>query len=387
VHPPRPSQSAPRRPTLGLCWPLCALACVDPPAGADASPVLCQDPSTPCAQVVSPADANPCGAELFDPSDPNAARWPERLSELGCFLSLQPLTPIPALLPYEVAAPLWSDGAEKARWISLPPGATLSYEPALPWSFPAGAMLLKAFAIDLDETDEQPATLLELRTMLRTGDGWAYASWRIDPMTGDGRRVGDQGEAELIEVQTDDGPLAMTWWYASEVGCETCHRRFAEEVLGPRAAQLDLLVPVKGGRLDQLSAWAANGWLHDLPAERPPGLPALTSDAPVEQRVRAWLDGQCAHCHRPGGFVSPDVHLDLRFDRPLAETALCAPPSHSSWGLLGDHLVHPGHPETSHLLQRLQPQQARAMPPGLQRADPVATALVSQWIEELPSCP
>ncbi len=50
---------------------------------------------------------------------------PARLSETGCFDPGDATRPLPALLPYTVNAPLWSDGADKDRWLALPDGARI----------------------------------------------------------------------------------------------------------------------------------------------------------------------------------------------------------------------------------------------------------------------
>ena len=42
------------------------------------------------------------------------------LSQTGAFTNTENLTPSPALLPYAVNSPLWSDNAAKRRWIVLP---------------------------------------------------------------------------------------------------------------------------------------------------------------------------------------------------------------------------------------------------------------------------
>ena len=46
--------------------------------------------------------------------------FPTRLSESGLFRSVKGHVPEPALIPYTVNAPLWSDGAYKERYIALP---------------------------------------------------------------------------------------------------------------------------------------------------------------------------------------------------------------------------------------------------------------------------
>src|SRR5207245_1871206 len=46
--------------------------------------------------------------------------FPQLLSATGCVDPLAPSFPAPGLIPYDVNVPLWSDGADKQRWVSLP---------------------------------------------------------------------------------------------------------------------------------------------------------------------------------------------------------------------------------------------------------------------------
>src|SRR5204863_6670833 len=58
---------------------------------------------------------------------PSSARVPDTLEETGAFANLQTLEPNPGIVPYDVNSPLWSDGAIKKRWFSIPdPSAKIS---------------------------------------------------------------------------------------------------------------------------------------------------------------------------------------------------------------------------------------------------------------------
>ena len=47
------------------------------------------------------------------------------LSATGCFDPKDPKKPAPGLIPYDVNSPLWSDGADKQRFMALPDGALI----------------------------------------------------------------------------------------------------------------------------------------------------------------------------------------------------------------------------------------------------------------------
>src|SRR4051812_35893069 len=63
-------------------------------------------------------------AYLDMPATPGG-RLPMLLSQVGAFADVARLKPIPGLLPYDINAAFWSDGARKQRWIGLPQGKTI----------------------------------------------------------------------------------------------------------------------------------------------------------------------------------------------------------------------------------------------------------------------
>src|SRR5690606_2496033 len=63
---------------------------------------------------------------------------PERLSQTGLFAGPGVEHIAADALAYEPAFSLWSDGADKRRWVSLPPGARIDTSTPDAWEFPAG---------------------------------------------------------------------------------------------------------------------------------------------------------------------------------------------------------------------------------------------------------
>src|SRR5689334_4891427 len=54
---------------------------------------------------------------------------PALLSQTGAFEDVRALKPVPGLLSYDLNVPFWSDGAEKRRWIAIPPGEKIDFAP------------------------------------------------------------------------------------------------------------------------------------------------------------------------------------------------------------------------------------------------------------------
>ena len=74
---------------------------------------------------------------------------PELLSQTGVFKDARNLVPSDGLLPYELALPFWSDGADKLRWISVPK-EKIGFAPSGEWTFPAGTVFIKTFELPVD---------------------------------------------------------------------------------------------------------------------------------------------------------------------------------------------------------------------------------------------
>src|SRR5262245_5644757 len=74
-------------------------------------------------------------------TDDNPIVAPLKLSETGLYDSSGAIDPRNA--PFVPQYPLWSDGAEKSRWIQLPEGARIDVSDVDAWRFPTGTKFWK----------------------------------------------------------------------------------------------------------------------------------------------------------------------------------------------------------------------------------------------------
>src|SRR5689334_13574144 len=75
------------------------------------------------------------------------AQLPQRLSETGLYANVATGELAPGVLPYTPQFQLWSDGAEKQRWILLPEGRSIDTSDPDEWSFPEGTKVWKQFSV------------------------------------------------------------------------------------------------------------------------------------------------------------------------------------------------------------------------------------------------
>jgi mono/diheme cytochrome c family protein len=109
------------------------------------------------------------------------------------------------------------------------------------------------------------------------------------------------------------------------------------------------------------------------------------ASASTEQKIRSFLDVNCAACHRPGG-IGRGLY-DARATTPLDKQQLIDGPLLSGdLGVAGAKVVVPGHPERSMLVIRLKkpPGDPMRMPPACTSpATPPVLPLLESWIREL----
>src|SRR5262249_4541296 len=93
------------------------------------------------------------------------AAFPRRLSQTGLFTAVPGHVTDPALIPYAVRAPFWSDGASKTRYIAIPEkGSGMGDVGA--WKFPKGTVFVKSFG--LEQEAGNPASRRWIETRLFT---------------------------------------------------------------------------------------------------------------------------------------------------------------------------------------------------------------------------
>jgi uncharacterized repeat protein (TIGR03806 family) len=319
---------------------------------------------------------------------------PLRLSETGVFADTESeqLQAAPGFVPYDVAAPLWSDGASKRRWISVPDGTALGYSETGSWSFPEGTVLVKHFELALDEARPAEARRLETRLLVHgAGDlyyGLTY-KWNAE---GTDAELALEGQTEPISVALADGQRRqLQYFYPGPADCTVCHNPSAGSVLGVRTAQLnhEYLYPELGRSTNLLYTWAVAGLIDTPLAEADvSSLPALTplgdESAPLEARVRSYWASNCSMCH--GSVADIAAAWDARLEVPLAEQGVIDVPSQSA-SEPGALLVAPSDPEGSVLYQRSATQvRGFGMPPiGRSVPDAAYVSVLDAWIRSLPA--
>ncbi|MEM7410054.1 MAG: PA14 domain-containing protein [Myxococcota bacterium] len=304
---------------------------------------------------------------------------PALLSQTGVFSDLTSLTIDPAFIPYEVINPLWSDGSLKRRWFAVPNGNgnndRIQYSETSEWGFPSGSVFVKHFEIPVAGA---PARRVETRVLAQGTDGqlWGVTyRWRPDGLEAD---LLSDGMEEMIEGQL--------WQYPSRTECNLCHNPVAGGVLGLRTSQqnAELFYPSTGRTAHQLETFDHVGLLvPGLGGATPDDLPALSAlddlTAFTQQRVRSYLQSNCAQCHRPGGQGRGD--FDTRYETPFAQQDLLNTDVAEDLGVTGAKVVVPGDVLLSALFHRDALLGTSQMPPLAKNVVDFAwLAVLRDWI-------
>ena len=296
---------------------------------------------------------------------------PRTLSAYGFFDDARAQQPAARVTPYRLNTPLYSDGADKLRFLYLPDGTTMRAAGEGLLDIPVGAALIKTFAFG----EGAERRLIETRVLLHRADGWLALPYLWNE---------DQTDARLaiagarVDVTTPQGE-AISYRVPNKNQCKDCHGLDGAVVpIGPKARNLShewLGEMVAAGRLDTVPQDA-----DTLPLWEARGGADLTSAA------RAYLDVNCAHCHRLGATAS-NSGLDLRWEQgDPYKLGIGKRPGAAGRGA-GGHLfdIVPGSPDSSILTYRMaSPEPGVAMPElGKATVDEEGLTIVRRWIEEM----
>lgn len=326
---------------------------------------------------------------------------PLLLSQTGVYNDTPNRIPASGLIPYVPNTPLWSDGAQKSRYLGVPsgggpitPATQIAFLATNTWTFPAGTIFVKNFDLAVNATNTGvPMQRLETRLLVRDINGGVYGvtyKWRPDNSDAD---LLITSSNQTIVVTNATGVTNQTWYYPSPVDCLTCHTPVANYVLGVDTRQLNgsLTYPATGIIDNQLRTLNRLGLFNPAFDEADitnfEQLSALTNlSASLEQRARSYLDANCAQCHQPGG---AGITFDARYDTPLANQNITNYPAQLSLGFDNACIVKDKDIWRSVLLYRMNSTDPAVKMPTLARnlLDTNAIQVITDWINSLPGIP
>ncbi|MBO6574208.1 MAG: hypothetical protein JJ896_02230 [Rhodothermales bacterium] len=313
----------------------------------------------------------------------------DQLTEYGFFEGdLAALQPADGVLPYDLNSPLFSDYAEKARFVWMPEGTSATYSDDGVFAFPEDAVLIKNFYYNAAAPGSE-RRILETRLLINRGDDWEAVGyiWN-DEQTEAFRDV--VGAVKPVQWTDASGAVqSVDYIIPNRNQCKSCHLAGKQQVpIGPSARNLNKTFVYRDGAENQLAKWAEKGYLSGFdPAAAHPRVADWNDPAePLHDRAMAYLDVNCGHCHNPAGSANTSgLHLVADAPMDISLGLFKAPVSAGSGTGGRPYSIVPGDPDQSILLYRMQSTDPAERMPELGRSlvHHDGVVLIRQWIQSM----
>lgn len=310
------------------------------------------------------------------------------LSETGLYSDTANDVLAEGVLPFVPQFVLWTDGADKRRWIYIPPGTQIDNTNQDEWKFPVGTKVWKEFSRDDVRIETRMLEKLPEERASEGFEGWYSVAFVWNDEQTDA--VATPEGVQNAKNTDHDVP--------AQEACGSCHDMRKEKPLGFSAVQLS-----HDGEGATLTSISAQGWLT-VPA--PANLVVPGDDATRE--VLGYLHANCGHCHRARAPANNRVSTLLLWLESTSLASVEETPAYqglvgqfteSGHGSIFDYRVVGGDPDNSEIVRRMsergdtpitvEGEEIRVpMPPlGTELVDMDAVAKVRSWIESLPATP
>ncbi len=336
--------------------------------------------------------------------------FPQKLSQTGLFSSTKDHIPAQGVIPYSVNAALWSDGAEKERFLAVPGEGQIEFDtvvypekpPTAPpgWRFPDGTCLVKTFSLEMEPGNPASRKRLETRVLQHrrmpgNDDEYGNQVWYVytyvwnDDQT-DAQLLAAEGLTRTYEIKdpkADGGIRKQEWRFPSRGECTLCHTMAARYQLGVNTLQMNKDHDYGGVIANQLATLEHIGLFKNNLPKKPEELPRLADyhdeSADINLRARSYLHANCSHCHRVWGGGNADFLILANL--PLKDTkALDTRPQQGDLGIGDARIIAPGDPARSLFVARMKRLGLGRMPHVASSVvDEVGVKVIEEWIESL----
>ena len=311
------------------------------------------------------------------------------LSDYNFFENIEKQIPNENIIPYHIASPLFSDYTYKFRFISMPDGQLAQYNHDEVFNFPVGTKIIKTFAYPIDDRDlSKGFQFLETRLLIKNENGWFPLSyiWNENQNDAELKYIGKTINAKWIDK---NGIEQSNRYRVPNINqCGSCHNLNKVIMpIGPKGRNLDISFFYPDGEANQIDYWERRKKLENIPDNRknPTAVWDDVSET-IGNRARAYLDINCAHCHREGGSAGNSgfyLSLEERNNTSLGFMKKPVAAGRGSGGL--KYVIEPGNSKESILLYRMASTDPGVMMPELSRnmKHNEAIPLIEKWINSI----
>jgi uncharacterized repeat protein (TIGR03806 family) len=312
---------------------------------------------------------------------------PKKLSEFNFFTDLNLQVPNEGVLPYDLINPLFSDYADKLRFVYVPENKKLGYSPDKVLDFPDGSVLIKTFAYLNDHPGSKiDKQLLETRLLIKKNDSWKNISyiWNEEQ---DDAYLSIAGKTINTSFVMEDGTERNVRYRVPNINqCKECHQLNKEiQPIGPKVRNLNHEFSYSDGTMNQIKKWQLMEWIDS--ADNYPTIANWSNEEnDLESRARAYLDINCGHCHIPGGSAdTTGLYLNFKEDSNMHIGIYKKPVAAGRASNNLKYSIDPGNPNKSILSFRMTSLDPGIMMPESGRSlnHKEGVELIEKWIKNM----
>ena len=321
---------------------------------------------------------------------PGGVQFPEskvhdKLSDYNLFEEpLASLLPKEGVIPYDLNSPLFTDYASKLRFVYVPDGSITPYDTLDALKFPVGTILVKNFFYTLSNGNQH---IVETRLLLHQSSGWnaEVYEWNEEQTEATRLIVGKQEEITFLK---DGETVTIDYLVPNKNQCKNCHALGnSVSPIGPKVGNLNHDYEYNSGTNNQIDKWVSEGILESPTHSIIPSWPNYNEEsADLNLKARAYLEANCAHCHRSEGAASNSGLYLSYYNTDSASYGFYKAPvaaGDGSGGLRYD--IVPGSAEESILYYRMNSTDVDIRMPELGRSliDEEGVTLIKDWINSM----
>ncbi len=331
--------------------------------------------------------------EIPNPISPvnfNLSEMPyESLSEYNFYKGdIKNLEPVYGVLPYNLINKLFTDYAHKKRHIWMPENAKANYvSDNKPFNFPVGTILIKNFFYK-NTLPNNETKIIETRLMIKKDNFWVFATYQWDEEQTDANYIMDGVDIPISWIENNQ-TKEVIYRIPPGADCQTCHQSNDNpEPIGPKPQNINSDFNYSNDTKNQLLKWEEFGYLDkNYPQNIQTVVKWNETSETLENRVRAYLDINCAHCHSDEGYCN---YRSMRFayDKTTDpdNLGICIthqePIGNAPWL---SHIIKPERSDRSVLFYRLNTTDETVRMPlkGRSLIHTEAVTLIEEWINSL----
>lgn len=375
----------------------------DPDISTDPEYFNCQHASLPPIQLEPPVDPNNpnvppidtealCAAEGTGVNTGAVEANCPNLSDYRLFAD--PANPMENAngggIIYDLNTPLFTDYANKYRFVFVPEGTPAAYRSQEVFDFPVGTIISKTFTIQADLRDDGSAEeIIETRLLIHRKEGWTALPYIWNDEKTDAVLTVTGGTRNVSWIDINGDQQTTDYVIPNTNNCVNCH---GQEIIpiGPTARSLNKEYAYEAGAENQLAHWTAQGILSGAPTDTDTidTIPLWgDTSANLDDRARGYLDINCAHCHRPVIGAADTSGLYLEYFRPFGtDVGKCKPPVAAGEGAGDlDYDIVPGNADASIMHFRMNSNETNVRMPEIGRSiiHTEGVELIREWINAM----